>query len=158
VVTPNNLFESNRPRKREPFESQPSSVPFLFLAPTPPFRFLVFCLFGRTDSPLSIVSSSGLEDLSEDGDGGVDGVGDDENEGFGTVLGDSFGEVSADSCVDLEERGEVMGEGNEGGRRARWRKTRRSERARKEMEMETEGRGRERTENVQQKGSAFSFY
>jgi hypothetical protein len=51
---------------------------------------------GDSKEFLLVVGSGSLEDLGEDGDGRVDGVGDDEDEGFWAVLGDAFGEVSAD--------------------------------------------------------------
>lgn len=67
-----------------------------------------------------------LEDLSDDGDGGVDGVGDDEDEGFGCCGGDTCGEIADDACVDLiVPYGQAKRMDSECGRSMRWDRTRR---------------------------------
>lgn len=53
------------------------------------------------DSPLGIVDTSLLVDLSDDGDGGVDGVGNDTHEGLGADLGAGSSEVTDDGGVGL---------------------------------------------------------
>lgn len=58
---------------------------------------------GHTEEALGVKDASGFEDLSGNGDGGVDGVGDDEDEGLGAELGDALDEVPDDAGVDLEE-------------------------------------------------------
>ena len=51
--------------------------------------------------PLGVKNAMFLEDLSDDGDCRVDGVGDDEDECLGTGRGDTNGQVVNDSSVDL---------------------------------------------------------
>lgn len=51
--------------------------------------------------PLRIVYALLFENLCNDGDGGVDGVGDDENECLGCVLCDASSKVADDASVDL---------------------------------------------------------
>lgn len=42
-----------------------------------------------------------LEDLSDDGDCGVDGIGDDKDECLGSRCGDTSGQVMNDASIDL---------------------------------------------------------
>lgn len=44
-----------------------------------------------------------LENLSDDGDSRVDGVGDNEDKRLGARLGDTGGKVANDASVDLEQ-------------------------------------------------------
>jgi hypothetical protein len=53
------------------------------------------------DSPLGVVDTGLLVDLSDDGDGGVDGVGNDTHEGLGAHLGAGSSEVTDDRGVGL---------------------------------------------------------
>lgn len=55
------------------------------------------------DSPLGVKDTLLLEDLCDDGDGRVDGVGDDENESLGCGLCDADGDVADNAGVDVEE-------------------------------------------------------
>jgi hypothetical protein len=55
----------------------------------------------RRGVPLGIENAVFLENLCDDGDGGVDGVGDDEDKGFGGGGGDAGSEVPDDAGVDL---------------------------------------------------------
>lgn len=54
---------------------------------------------GNTEQSLLVKDTGLLENLGEDGDGRVDGVGDDENVGLGGVLGNCLGEVPDDRGV-----------------------------------------------------------
>ena len=54
---------------------------------------------GDTEKSLLVENVGLLEDLGEDWDGGVDGVGDDENVGFWSVLGDRLGKGLDDRSV-----------------------------------------------------------
>lgn len=54
---------------------------------------------GDTKDPLLVKDALLLQDLGEDGDGGVDGVRDDTDESLGAVLGTGLGEVTDDRCV-----------------------------------------------------------
>ena len=54
---------------------------------------------GDTEETLLVKDTVLLEDLGEDGDGRVDGVGNDEDVGLGGVLGDGLGEVADDRGV-----------------------------------------------------------
>lgn len=58
---------------------------------------------GHTEQTLGVEDASSLEDLSGDGDGGVDGVGDNQDGGLGAELGDTLDEITHDTGVDLEE-------------------------------------------------------
>lgn len=58
---------------------------------------------GNTEETLLVEDTGLLEDLSEDGDGGVDRVGDDEDVSLGAVLSDSLGEISDDRGVGVEQ-------------------------------------------------------
>lgn len=58
---------------------------------------------GDTKEALGVVDTAGLEDLGDDGDGGVDRVGDDEDVGLGGGLGGGLGEVTDDGGVGVEE-------------------------------------------------------
>lgn len=51
--------------------------------------------------PLGVKNAMFLEDLGDDGDCRVDGVGDDKDECLGTGRGDTNGQVVNDSSVDL---------------------------------------------------------
>jgi hypothetical protein len=51
--------------------------------------------------PLGVENAMFLEDLGDDGDCGVDGVGDDKDECLGSRRGDTNGQVMYDACVDL---------------------------------------------------------
>lgn len=55
----------------------------------------------RGNSPLGVVDTGLLEDLGDDGDGRVDGVGNDTNASLGGGLGGSGGEVADDRGVGL---------------------------------------------------------
>jgi hypothetical protein len=54
---------------------------------------------GDTEESLLVKDTGLLEDLGEDGDGGVDRVGDDQDVGLGGVLGDGLGEGLDDRGV-----------------------------------------------------------
>lgn len=58
---------------------------------------------GDTEEALGVVDTLLLEDLSNDGDGAVDGVGDDEDVGVGGRLGGGLGQVADDGGVGVEE-------------------------------------------------------
>jgi len=58
---------------------------------------------GDTEKTLWVVDSLGLEDLSNDWDGGVDWVGDDEDVGIWGGLSGGLGEVADDGGVGIEE-------------------------------------------------------
>lgn len=58
---------------------------------------------GHTKQALGVEDTSGLEDLSGDGDGGVDRVRDDKDGGLGAELGDTLDEITNNAGVDLEE-------------------------------------------------------
>ena len=55
------------------------------------------------NEPLRIKDTVLLEDLGDDGDGRVNGVGDDKDERLWRALRDTGGEVADDACVDLDE-------------------------------------------------------
>jgi hypothetical protein len=54
---------------------------------------------GNSEQSLLVKDTSLLEDLGEDGDGGVDRVGDDQDVSLGCVLGNGLGKVSDDRGV-----------------------------------------------------------
>jgi hypothetical protein len=56
-----------------------------------------------TEQLLGVENTSGLEHLSSDWDGRVDGVGDDKDEGLGAVLGNTLDETLDNAGVDLEQ-------------------------------------------------------
>jgi hypothetical protein len=58
---------------------------------------------GDTEEGLGVVDTGSLEDLLDDGDGGVDGVGDDQELGLGGSLGSGLGEITDDGGVGVEE-------------------------------------------------------
>lgn len=58
---------------------------------------------GDTKELLGVKDTSGLEHLSGDWDGGVNGVGNDENVGLGAVLCDTLDESLDNAGIDLEE-------------------------------------------------------
>jgi len=58
---------------------------------------------GDTEKTLGVVDTVLLEDLSEDGNGRVDGVGDDEEVGLGAVLGAGFSEITDNTSVGVEK-------------------------------------------------------
>lgn len=55
------------------------------------------------ESPLRIENTLLLENLGDNGDGGIYWVGDDKDESLGCALGDADGKVTYDTCVDLAE-------------------------------------------------------
>ena len=57
---------------------------------------------GDTEDAAGVVDTSFLEDLRDDGDGAVDGVGDDEDVGLGCDTADGGGEVTDDRGVGLK--------------------------------------------------------
>lgn len=58
---------------------------------------------GDTKQPLGVKDTLLLQDLGEDGDGRVDGVGDDQDTSVGGVLGGGLGEVTDNGSVGVEE-------------------------------------------------------
>jgi hypothetical protein len=58
---------------------------------------------GDTEEALGVVDALALEDLGNDGDGGVDGVGDDEDVGVGAGLGAGLGQVADNAGVGVEQ-------------------------------------------------------
>lgn len=58
---------------------------------------------GDTKETLGVEDALGLEDLSSDRDGRVDGVGDDEDEGLGGDLGGNLDETLHNASIDVEE-------------------------------------------------------
>ena len=58
---------------------------------------------GDTEEALGVVDALLLEDLSNDGDGAVDGVGDDEDVGVRGGLGSGLGQIADDGGVGVEE-------------------------------------------------------
>lgn len=58
---------------------------------------------GDAEEALGVVDAAGLEDLGDDGNGGVDGVGDDEEVGLGGRLRGGLGQVADDGGVGVEE-------------------------------------------------------
>ena len=72
---------------------------------------------GDTEEALGVVDAGLLEDLSNDGDGAVDGVGDDEDVGVGGRLGGGNGQVADNGGVGVEEvvAGHAWLAGNTGG-------------------------------------------
>lgn len=58
---------------------------------------------GDTEQTLGVVDALGLENLSGDGDGGVDRVGNDENVGIGSVISSGLGQVANNGRVGVEQ-------------------------------------------------------
>lgn len=58
---------------------------------------------GDTEKLLGVVDTLGLEDLSNNGDSGVDGVGDDENLGLRRELSNSLGEITDNGGIGVEK-------------------------------------------------------
>ena len=58
---------------------------------------------GNTEETLRVVDTSLLEDLSNNGNGTVDGVGDDKDFGIRGGFGSGFGEVANDGGVGVEQ-------------------------------------------------------
>lgn len=58
---------------------------------------------GNTKDSLGVVNTLGLENLSNNGDGRVDGVGNDGDESLGGSLGNSLGQVTDNGGVGVEE-------------------------------------------------------
>jgi hypothetical protein len=58
---------------------------------------------GDTEETLGVVDATGLEDLSDNRDGGINGVRDDEKVGLGARLGAGLGQVSNDGGVGVEQ-------------------------------------------------------
>ena len=57
---------------------------------------------GDTENAAGVVDTSFLENLRDDGDGAVDGVGDDEDVGLGCDTADGGGEVTDDGGIGLK--------------------------------------------------------
>jgi hypothetical protein len=53
--------------------------------------------------PLRIIDTVLLEDLSNNGNSGVDRVGDNQDEGLGGMLGNTNSKITDDTSVDLEK-------------------------------------------------------
>lgn len=72
---------------------------------------------GDTEEALGVVDASLLEDLSNDGDGAVDGVGDDQDVGVRCRLSGGLGQVADDGGVGVEQviTGHAWLAGNTGG-------------------------------------------
>lgn len=58
---------------------------------------------GDTEEGLGVVDTLSLENLLDNGNGGVDGVGDDQELGLGSSLSSGLGEVTDDGGVGVEE-------------------------------------------------------
>jgi hypothetical protein len=58
---------------------------------------------GDTEDLLGVVDTLGLEDLSNNGDGGVDGVGDNENLGLGGKVSNTLGKIADNGGVGVEQ-------------------------------------------------------
>lgn len=58
---------------------------------------------GDTEQTLGVEDTLGLQDLSRNGDGGVDGIGDNQNEGLRGNLSGDLNEALDDASVDVEQ-------------------------------------------------------
>ena len=56
------------------------------------------------NAPLGVEGTELLEDLSDDGNGGVDGVGNNKDEGIGGGLSNACCQILDDTGIDLEEQ------------------------------------------------------
>ena len=62
---------------------------------------------GDTEDAAGVVDTSFLEDLRDDGDGAVDGVGDDEDVGLGSNAADCRSEIPDNGSIGLKARSEI---------------------------------------------------